>query len=49
VRVRGDLGHDHFLFSAPWLDGLTALAAVAERSGGMKLVIGLIWPGWRVR
>jgi len=30
--------NDHFLFSAPWLDGLTALAAVAERSGGMKLV-----------
>jgi alkanesulfonate monooxygenase SsuD/methylene tetrahydromethanopterin reductase-like flavin-dependent oxidoreductase (luciferase family) len=32
---------DHFLFSAPWLDGLTALAAVAERSGGMKLVTTL--------
>src|SRR5438128_113695 len=31
-------GNDHFLFSAPWLDGLTALAAVIERSGGMKLV-----------
>ena len=30
--------NDHFLFSAPWLDGLTALAAVVERSGGMKLV-----------
>jgi alkanesulfonate monooxygenase SsuD/methylene tetrahydromethanopterin reductase-like flavin-dependent oxidoreductase (luciferase family) len=30
--------NDHFLFSAPWLDGLTALAAVAGRSGGMKLV-----------
>lgn len=30
--------NDHFLFSAPWLDGLTALAAVIERSGGMKLV-----------
>ena len=29
---------DHFLFSVPWLDGLTALAAVAERSGGMKLM-----------
>ena len=30
--------NDHFLFSRPWLDGLTALAAVVERSGGMKLV-----------
>ena len=30
--------NDHFVFSVPWLDGLTALAAVAERSGGMKLV-----------
>lgn len=30
--------NDHFLFSRPWLDGLTALAAVAGRSGGMKLV-----------
>jgi alkanesulfonate monooxygenase SsuD/methylene tetrahydromethanopterin reductase-like flavin-dependent oxidoreductase (luciferase family) len=30
--------NDHFLFSAPWLDGPTALAAVVERSQGMKLV-----------
>ena len=29
--------NDHFLFGAPWLDGLTALAAVAERSGPMAL------------
>ena len=29
--------NDHFLFRAPWLDGLTALAAVAERSGPMTL------------
>jgi alkanesulfonate monooxygenase SsuD/methylene tetrahydromethanopterin reductase-like flavin-dependent oxidoreductase (luciferase family) len=29
------------MFSAPWLDGLTALAAVAERSGGMKLMTTL--------
>ncbi len=29
--------NDHFLFSTPWLDGLTALAAVIERSGRMKL------------
>src|SRR6266516_4094506 len=33
--------NDHFLFPAPWLDGPTALAAVAERSGGMKLVTSL--------
>jgi alkanesulfonate monooxygenase SsuD/methylene tetrahydromethanopterin reductase-like flavin-dependent oxidoreductase (luciferase family) len=33
--------NDHFLFPVPWLDGLTALAAVAERSGGMKLVTTL--------
>jgi len=29
--------NDHFLFQAPWLDGLTALAAVIERSGAMDL------------
>ena len=29
--------NDHFLFGAPWLGGLTALAAVAERSGQMTL------------
>jgi alkanesulfonate monooxygenase SsuD/methylene tetrahydromethanopterin reductase-like flavin-dependent oxidoreductase (luciferase family) len=29
--------NDHFLFSAPWLDGPTALAAVVERSGAMTL------------
>src|SRR2546430_10867847 len=33
--------NDHFLFPAPWLDGPTALAVVAERSGGMKLVTSL--------
>lgn len=33
--------NDHFVFSAPWLDGPTALAAVVERSGGMKLVTTL--------
>src|SRR5215813_1371147 len=33
--------NDHFLFSAPWLDGLTALAAVAERSSGMTLMTTL--------
>jgi alkanesulfonate monooxygenase SsuD/methylene tetrahydromethanopterin reductase-like flavin-dependent oxidoreductase (luciferase family) len=29
--------NDHFLFSTPWLDGPTALAAIVERSGEMKL------------
>jgi alkanesulfonate monooxygenase SsuD/methylene tetrahydromethanopterin reductase-like flavin-dependent oxidoreductase (luciferase family) len=29
--------NDHFLYQAPWLDGLTALAAVIERSGAMEL------------
>jgi alkanesulfonate monooxygenase SsuD/methylene tetrahydromethanopterin reductase-like flavin-dependent oxidoreductase (luciferase family) len=29
--------NDHFLFPAPWLDGLTALAAVVERSGDLAL------------
>src|SRR3984957_17684654 len=33
--------NDRFVFSAPWLDGPTALAAVAGRSGGMKLVTTL--------
>ena len=26
--------NDHFLFSVPWLDGLTALATVADRRAG---------------
>jgi alkanesulfonate monooxygenase SsuD/methylene tetrahydromethanopterin reductase-like flavin-dependent oxidoreductase (luciferase family) len=29
--------NDHFLFSTPWLDGLTALGAAVERSGEMTL------------
>jgi alkanesulfonate monooxygenase SsuD/methylene tetrahydromethanopterin reductase-like flavin-dependent oxidoreductase (luciferase family) len=29
--------NDHFVFSTPWLDGLTALAAVIDRSGEMAL------------
>jgi alkanesulfonate monooxygenase SsuD/methylene tetrahydromethanopterin reductase-like flavin-dependent oxidoreductase (luciferase family) len=29
--------NDHFLFQGPWLDGLTALATVIERSGAMEL------------
>ena len=29
--------NDHFVFSTPWLDGLTALAAVIDRSGDMTV------------
>ena len=29
--------NDHFLFQRPWLDGLTALAAVVDSSGDMQL------------
>lgn len=29
--------NDHFVFPTPWLDGLTALAAVIDRSGDMTL------------
>jgi alkanesulfonate monooxygenase SsuD/methylene tetrahydromethanopterin reductase-like flavin-dependent oxidoreductase (luciferase family) len=29
--------NDHFFFSTPWLDGPTALAAVADRVGGMTV------------
>jgi alkanesulfonate monooxygenase SsuD/methylene tetrahydromethanopterin reductase-like flavin-dependent oxidoreductase (luciferase family) len=29
--------NDHLVFQTPWLDGLTALASVIERSGGMEL------------
>jgi alkanesulfonate monooxygenase SsuD/methylene tetrahydromethanopterin reductase-like flavin-dependent oxidoreductase (luciferase family) len=29
--------NDHLVFRTPWLDGLTALAAVIERSGAMEL------------
>src|SRR5207248_7274088 len=29
--------NDHFVFSTPWLDGPTALAAVIDRSGDMTL------------
>ena len=29
--------NDHFVFQTPWLDGLTALAAVIDRSSAMEL------------
>jgi Luciferase-like monooxygenase len=35
--LRAISANDHFLFQKPWLDGLTALAAVLERSGDMEL------------
>jgi alkanesulfonate monooxygenase SsuD/methylene tetrahydromethanopterin reductase-like flavin-dependent oxidoreductase (luciferase family) len=33
--------NDHFLFSTPWLDGPTALAAVIDRSGQMALATSI--------
>ena len=33
--------NDHFIFSTPWLDGPTALAAMVERSGDMVLATTL--------
>jgi alkanesulfonate monooxygenase SsuD/methylene tetrahydromethanopterin reductase-like flavin-dependent oxidoreductase (luciferase family) len=33
--------NDHSVFPAPWLDGLTALASVIERSGDMTLATTL--------
>src|SRR5688572_10748283 len=29
--------NDHFVFQTPWLDGLTALASMIERSGRLEL------------
>jgi alkanesulfonate monooxygenase SsuD/methylene tetrahydromethanopterin reductase-like flavin-dependent oxidoreductase (luciferase family) len=43
VDAARDLGfaavsaNDHLVFQTPWLDGLTALASIVERSGGMEL------------
>jgi alkanesulfonate monooxygenase SsuD/methylene tetrahydromethanopterin reductase-like flavin-dependent oxidoreductase (luciferase family) len=39
--------NDHFLFSTPWLDGLTALAAVAGRTGEMTLATTIALSGLR--
>jgi alkanesulfonate monooxygenase SsuD/methylene tetrahydromethanopterin reductase-like flavin-dependent oxidoreductase (luciferase family) len=39
--------NDHFLFSAPWLDGPTALAAVVARSGDMQLATTISLPTLR--
>ncbi len=39
--------NDHFIFPAPWLDGLTALAVVAERCGDMGLATTVALPTLR--
>lgn len=39
--------NDHLLFPAPWLDGLTALAAVAGRAGPLELMTSLALPALR--
>ncbi len=39
--------NDHFVFSTPWLDGLTALAAAIERSGDMTLATTISLAGLR--
>jgi alkanesulfonate monooxygenase SsuD/methylene tetrahydromethanopterin reductase-like flavin-dependent oxidoreductase (luciferase family) len=50
ARQADDLGYrylcanDHLLFSRPWLDGLTALAAVVEASGDMTLATTVALP-----
>jgi probable F420-dependent oxidoreductase len=50
VDAASDLGldalavNDHLLFATPWLDGPTALAAVASRSGTMQLATTVALP-----
>jgi alkanesulfonate monooxygenase SsuD/methylene tetrahydromethanopterin reductase-like flavin-dependent oxidoreductase (luciferase family) len=39
--------NDHLLFPAPWLDGLTALAAVAGCAGSLELMTSLALPALR--
>lgn len=36
--------NDHFVFQRPWLDGLTALASMVERSGRMSLATTVSLP-----
>jgi alkanesulfonate monooxygenase SsuD/methylene tetrahydromethanopterin reductase-like flavin-dependent oxidoreductase (luciferase family) len=36
--------NDHFVFQTPWLDGLTALASMVERSGEMDLATTVSLP-----
>src|SRR5438270_4098429 len=40
-------GNDHFVFSTPWLDGPTALAAVIDRSGDMTVATTVSLPALR--
>lgn len=53
VDAARDLGfaavsaNDHFTFPSPWLDGLTLLAAVAERAGELDLVTTIGLPSLR--
>ncbi len=53
VDAARDLGfaaisaNDHFTFSRPWMDGLTLLAAVAERAGRLDLVTSVGLPTLR--
>ncbi len=39
--------NDHFMFPVPWLDGLTCLSAVVNRSGEMDLATTLSLPALR--
>lgn len=39
--------NDHFVFPVPWLDGLTSLSAVVDRSGDMDLTTTLSLPSLR--
>src|SRR5437763_12537591 len=39
--------NDHFVFSRPWLDGPTALAAVIDRSGDMTVATTISLPALR--
>ena len=39
--------NDHFVFSTPWLDGPTALAAVIDRSGDMTVATTISLPALR--
>jgi alkanesulfonate monooxygenase SsuD/methylene tetrahydromethanopterin reductase-like flavin-dependent oxidoreductase (luciferase family) len=53
VRVARDLGfdtvsaNDHLVWHRPWLDGLTALAAVAGCATGMTLATTVALPAVR--
>jgi alkanesulfonate monooxygenase SsuD/methylene tetrahydromethanopterin reductase-like flavin-dependent oxidoreductase (luciferase family) len=50
ARAASELGYswlcanDHLVFSRPWLDGLTALSAVIDRSGDMTLATTVSLP-----